>query len=247
MIKSIEKMTQILNLFSIDRPKLLIKEIQEELKMPKSTVFRILDTLEQTNFIQRNEATHEYSLGFQLFRLGSVYQMNLDYRRIALPHMRELMEETKETVELNILDGSNRICIEKIDSPLDVRNFVRVGERKPAYLGASGKVMLAFLPEEELEIILKSVEELNIISISELKRELQEIRVTGYAITQGERILGTYSIAAPILGVQGQLIAGINLAGPLQRLTEERVALLKARCMQTASKISQLMGYTVLE
>lgn len=117
MIKSIEKMTTILTLFSIDRPTLFIKEIQEELNIPKSTAFRILDTLEKLNFIQRNEATHEYSLGYQFFRLGSIYQMNLDYRTVALPYMKELMEETKETVELNILDGIHRVCIEKIDSP----------------------------------------------------------------------------------------------------------------------------------
>lgn len=244
MIKSVEKATMILNLFSIDRPTLLIKEIQEELKMPKSTVFRLLDTLEQTNFIQRNEATHEYTLGFQVFRLGSIFQSNLDYRKVALPHMQALMEETKETVELNIIDGINRVCIEKIDSPLDVRNFVRVGERKPAYLGASGKVMLAFLPQNELEVILQEVAALNIINMEDLKKELKEIQQTGYAITHGERILGTYSIAAPILGVNGQLVAGINLAGPIQRLTEERTALLKARCIQTAQRISQYMGYS---
>ena len=243
MIKSIEKMTTILNLFSIDRPTLFIKEIQEELNMPKSTVFRMLDTLEKANYIQRNEATHEYSLGYQFFRLGSVYQMNLDYRKVALPHMKELMDETKETVELNILDGIHRVCIEKIDSPLAIRNFVRVGERKPAYLGASGKVMLAFLPPEELAPLLVEIEALNVLNMSEFKKELKEIRETGYAITHGERILGTYSIAAPILGANGQLVAGINVAGPLQRLSEERTALLKARCIQTAKKISLYMGY----
>ena len=243
MIKSIEKMTTILNLFSIDRPTLFIKEIQEELDMPKSTVFRMLDTLEKANYIQRNEATHEYSLGYQFFRLGTIYQTNLDYRKVALPHMKELMEETKETVELNILDGIHRVCIEKIDSPLAIRNFVRVGERKPAYLGASGKAMLAFLPLEELAPLLVEIEQLDIINMSEFEKELKEIKETGYAITHGERILGTYSIAAPILGVNGQLVAGINIAGPLQRLTEERTALLKARCIQTAKKISLYMGY----
>lgn len=244
MIKSIEKVTMILNLFSIDRPTLLIKEIQEELNMPKSTVFRMLNTLEKTNYVQRNEKTHEYSLGYQVFRLGSIYQLNLDYRKIALPHMQLLMEETKETVELNIIDGINRVCIEKIDSPLDVRNFVRIGERKPAYLGAAGKVMLAFLPEIELAEILEEVSKLDIINIEELLKDLKEIQQTGYAITHGERILGTYSIAAPILGVNGQLVAGINIAGPIQRLTEERTALLKARCIQTAQKISKYMGYS---
>ena len=244
MIKSIDEMTHILSLFTFDRPVLSLKEIQEEVKMPKSTIFRILDTLEQSDFIQKNRKTHEYSLGYQVFRLGNVYQQHLDYRKVSIPHMEQLMEETKETVELNILDGIHRICIEKIDSPLDVRNFVKVGERKPAYLGAAGKVMLAFLPPGELDQRLTEIESLNIIDIRNLEKELLEIQQTGYAITQGERILGTYSIAAPIFAANGELVAGLNIAGPLQRLTEERVALLKARCMQTAEKISIRLGYS---
>lgn len=244
MIKSIDKMAHILSLFTFERPVLSLKEIQEETKMPKSTIFRILETLEHNDFIQKNSKTHEYSLGYQVFRLGNVYQQGLDYRKVALPHMEQLMDETKETVELNILDGIYRICIEKIDSPLDVRNFVKVGERKPAYLGAAGKVMLAFLPHEELEKRLVEIEEQNIVNIRVLEKELLEIQQTGYAITTGERILGTYSIAAPILGAKGELVAGLNIAGPLQRLTEERVALLKARCIQTAEKISIRLGYS---
>lgn len=243
MNKSMEKMIQILGLFSIDRPKLTIKEVQEELKIPKSTIFRILDTLEQYQFIQRNEVTHDYSLGYQFFRLGSIYQLNLNFRDVALPQMRLLMEETQETVELNILNGIHRVCVEKIDSPLDVRNFVRVGERKPAYLGASGKVMLAFLSDEELEEVYKEVQALDLFDMGQFKKELHEIKMNGYAITQGERIIGTYAIAAPILGPSGKLIAGLTLAGPLQRLSEERAALLKARCIQSAKRISTQLGY----
>lgn len=243
MIKSMEKMIQILGMFSIDKTTLSIKEIQEELKFPKSTIFRILATLEHHSYIQRNIATHEYSIGHQFFRLGSIYQSNLDYRRVALPEMQKLMEETQETVELNILDGINRVCIEKIDSPLDVRNFVRVGERKSAYIGASGKVMLAFLSDEEKVKVYKEVQDLNVVDMKRFKEELQAIKTAGYAFTQGERIVGTYAIAAPILGPNGNLIAGITLAGPIQRLSEERSAQLKAQCVQTAKKISTFLGY----
>lgn len=237
-------MIQILSIFSIDRPSLTIKDIQDELDMPKSTIFRILNTLEQHQYIQRNDETHVYSLGYEFFRLGSIYQLNLDYRRVALPHMYDLMEETEETVELNILIGINRVCVEKIDSPHDVRNFVRVGERSPAYSGASGKVMLAFLNDKELVEIFKKLKSQNIdIDINQLKKELQEIRKLGYAITRGERIYGSYAIAAPILGPNGKLIAGLTIAGPLQRLSEEREAFLTVKCIQAAKKISKYLGY----
>lgn len=243
MIKSMDKMVNILSLFSLEKTSLSIKEIQQELNIPKSTIFRILNTLEQHQYIHKNEATHQYSLGYQFFRLGSIYQSNLDYRNVALPQMQLLMEETQETVELNILDGIYRVCIEKIDSPLDVRNFVRVGERKAAYLGASGKVMLAHLPEVEMESMLKKIEALDLLDIDHFRKEFEEIKKLGYAITYGERIIGTYAIAAPILGQGGKLVAGLTLAGPIQRLSEERIAFLKAKCLRAASRISKYLGY----
>lgn len=243
MIKSMEKMINILSLFTINRTSLSIKEIKEELDIPKSTIFRILYTLEEHGYIKKNDATHEYSIGHEFFRLGSIYHANLNYRSVAIPLMQSLMEETLETVELNILDGINRVCIEKIDSPMDVRNFVQVGQRKTAYLGASGKVMLAFLSEEEQKQIYREIEALDLLDIDQFKNELSEIRKAGYAITQGERIIGLYSIATPILGPNGKLIAGLTLAGPIQRLSEERVAFLIAKCVQTAKKISKQLGY----
>lgn len=243
MIKSMEKMMDILSLFSIDRHELPIKTIQQELQIPKSTVFRILNTLEVNGYIVKNESTHLYSLGYQFFRLGSIYQNHLDYRRVALPEMRNLMQQTKETVELNILDGISRVCIEKIDSPLDVRNFVRVGERKQVHLGASGKVLLAFLSDEEQLRILKQIQTIEGIDIKKLRMELQEIHQHGYAFTQGERIIGTYAIAAPILGLNGVLVAGLTIAGPLQRLSEERISMLKKKLLESARLISTYTGY----
>ncbi|MEY9970822.1 DNA-binding IclR family transcriptional regulator [Lysinibacillus sp. RC46] len=243
MIKAIEKMMEILSLFSLDKPELSIKEIQQKLQMPKSTIFRILNTLEQDGYIIKNDATHLYSLGYQFFRLGSIYQNHLDYRHIALPEMRKVMLETQETVELNILDGISRVCIEKIDSPLDVRNFVRVGERKPAHLGASGKVLLAFLEESEQMRILKEVQLEEDIDIKKVLNDLQQIRKDGYAFTQGERIVGTYAIAAPILGINGTIIAGLTIAGPLQRISEEKAAFLKIKCIESARMISKYVGY----
>lgn len=243
MIKAIEKMMEILSLFSLDKPELSIKEIQQKLQMPKSTVFRILNTLEQDGYIIKNDATHLYSLGYQFFRLGSIYQNHLDYRHMALPEMRKMMLETQETVELNILDGISRVCIEKIDSPLDVRNFVRVGERKPAHLGASGKVLLAFLEESEQMQILKEIQLEEDIDIKKVLKDLHQIRKEGYAFTQGERIVGTYAIAAPILGLNGTVIAGLTIAGPLQRISEEKAAFLKIKCIESAKMISKYVGY----
>lgn len=244
MIKSFQKMFAILSLFSMDRTSLAISEIEEELGYPKSTVFRILNTLENGEFIVKNQDNHRYSLGHQFFRLGTIFQNQLDFRAVALPIMRELAAETSETIELNIMDELSRVCIEKIDSTLTVRNFVRVGEHQPIHLGASGKILLAFQSETGRERILSILEkELGKQKQQKLREDLMKIREKGYAFTKGERVPGSFAIAAPLFDVFGETIASVTLAGPIQRLSEERENLLIQLLTNSAKEISKRLGY----
>src|SRR5690625_4502964 len=156
MIKSFERMFAILSMFSMDRTSLSISEIEKELGYPKSTIFRILNSLIEGDFIEQDPDTHRYLIGMQFFRLGSIFQSQLDLRNVSLPVMKQLSKESQETIELNIVDETNRFCIEKIDSPLAVRNFVQIGDRHPLHLGASGKSLLAFVEQKEQEKIISN-------------------------------------------------------------------------------------------
>lgn len=242
-MKSFEKMFAILSLFRMDRISLSIHEVQEELGLPKSTIFRLLNTLEKGDFIKRNPDTHRYSLGFQLFRLGAIVQSQLDSRTVALPVMKKLSEDTNETVELNIMDGLNRICIEKIDSTLDVRNFVRIGERKPIYLGASGKVLLAFSSPMERDRILREIDDIKENDSSRLRSSLSTINQQGFAITRGERVPGSFAVSAPVFDHTGTLVASLTIAGPIQRLSEEKEYILIDKLRESAKQISEQLGY----
>lgn len=243
-MKAFEKMFNILALFSMERTSLSISEIQAELNYPKSTIFRILNTLEKHNYIERNPDNHRYSLGFNFFRLGSIVQSQMDFRKVALPYMRKLVEQTSETVELNILDELSRVCVEKVDSPLDVRNFVRIGERKPLHRGASGKVLLAFHNMEEVEEILDQLEEQDEeFQKKDLLKQLTEIREKGFYVSKGERVPGSFAVAAPILGQNGELVASLTIAGPIQRLTDQREQELIDKLIDCAKTISSHLGY----
>ncbi|WP_209124270.1 IclR family transcriptional regulator [Alkalihalobacillus sp. BA299] len=246
MVKSIEKMLKILSLYTMDRTSLSISEIQEELNYPKSTIFRLLDTLEAYNYIERNLDNHRYSLGFNFFRLGSIVQNQLDFRSVSLPIMKSLMEQTNETVELNVIDGSNRICVEKVDSPLDVRNFVRIGERKPIHLGASGKVLLTFLPENEKKQVIENLgNEISSYEIEQLLEEMESIKSSGYCVTTGERVPGSFAVAVPLFGQNGQMVASLTIAGPIQRLSDERERELIEILLKGATEINERLGYMV--
>jgi len=236
-------MFNILALYSMERTSLSISEIQEELGYPKSTIFRILDTLEAFGYIERNPDNHRYSLGFNFFRLGSIVQSQLDFRTVSLPIMKEIARETSETVELNIMDGNNRICIEKVDSPLDVRNFVRIGERKPLHLGASGKVLIAFLPDRVQRQVLEELAQEEQIDMEKLKKDIVKIRSRGYEVTKGERVPGSFAVASPIFDHNGEIIASLTIAGPIQRLSDEREEKLIDTLLKGTKKICEQMGY----
>jgi len=244
LIKAIDKMMSILSLYSMDRPSLSISEIQKETEYPKSTIFRILNTLEKRDYIKRNPDNHRYSLDFQFFRLGSIVQNELDFRQVALPIMEELSKSTNETVEINIIDDISRVCVEKIDSTQDVRNFVRVGERRPLYLGASGKVLLAFVNEKERERILTAISEQNSnIDVKKIKEQITSIKEKGYCVTRGERVTGSYAVSAPVFDHTGNMIASLTVAGPIQRLSEEYVQTLVNLLQQSTSKLNEQLGY----
>ncbi|MGO4887601.1 IclR family transcriptional regulator [Anaerobacillus sp. MEB173] len=246
VIKSFEKMFNILSLFTMDRTSLSIAEIQEELGYPKSTVFRILNSLEKFDYIERNEENHRYSLGINFFRLGSIVQSQLDLREVALQTMKKISEKTNETIDLNIIDGINRICIDKVDSNQDVRNFVRVGERKPLYLGASGKVLLAFISSHEREKIFDQLEEEDdlVFDRKKLENDIGDIKEKGYAVTKGERVEGSFAISAPVYDNSQKMIASLTLAGPIQRLSDEKRELeLIEILIGGAKEISERLGH----
>ncbi|MGO4887593.1 IclR family transcriptional regulator [Anaerobacillus sp. MEB173] len=243
MVKSIEKMLKILSLYTMDRTSLSISEIQAELKYPKSTIFRLLDTLEAYSYIDRNPDNHRYSLGFKFFRLGSIVQNQLDFRKVSLTTMKKIMEETSETVELNIIEGAYRVCIEKVDSPLDVRNFVRVGERKPLHLGASGKVLLSFLPEEEKQKVFACIGNERCYNVDKLKEDLDRIKQNGYWVTKGERVSGSFAVAAPLFVQNGEIVASLTIAGPIQRLSDDHERKLVNILLNGAKEINEQLGY----
>ncbi|UTR12054.1 IclR family transcriptional regulator [Evansella sp. LMS18] len=241
-VKSIDKLFDILECFLDGQDELTITEIRQKTSFPKSTIFRLLATLEDRNYIKKDSATHRYSLGFKFFHLGSRVQNSLEVRKIALPEMQNLAQKTHETIGLNIVEGLGRICIEKIDSPHKVRNYVRLGSSNPLTKGASGKLLLAFLPlerqKEALDQLAGSPEERD-----SLEQEIEQIHQNGYSLTKEERIQGSFSISAPLYDYSNQVIAGLSIAGPTQRLTPDYQKDLVKFLRESANDISEQLGY----
>ncbi|GAB7389133.1 IclR family transcriptional regulator [Bacillaceae bacterium] len=244
-VQSVERALQILECFTLEAPERTLGEIAQQTGLSKSTVFRLLTTLAGCGYIYRDPVSQKYSLGFKLFHLGAVVLGHMKLRKIALPFMKRLCDEILETVSLSIVEGDQRVCIEVVESPEQIRNFVKVGQRNNLWFGASGRVLLAHLEKAERRHILAQARQRGELAGDEdrFEQELEHIRKLGYSLAVDERAKGAFAIAAPIFDYNQQLAGGVTVSGPVQRLTDERLPLLIRKVVETAYHISQAIGY----
>lgn len=120
------------------------------MRLPKATVHRLVTVLVTRGFLERDPATTQYRIGLTLFRLGNLFLAQAHIRQAALPVIHELARITGETVNLNLVIDRRRVCIEKTESTHDIHHAVELGRPLPLYAGASGKVLLVYLPDEEI-------------------------------------------------------------------------------------------------
>lgn len=240
-VQSVERALQILSCFTTEENSLSVKDIATKLALPKSTVFRLLQTLKSKRYIEQEDLTQLYQLGFKVFELGNVYASSIDLRRVALPIMKELNEETLETVSLNVLDGYNRVCIEKVESNQQIRNFVKVGGRSALCYGASGKMLLSYLTIEEQKLIMAQ-EGLDQFQQKRLLDQVQQIVKEGYALSASERLEGLLSISAPIFDNKQSIIGGLSISGPVTRTDIKQQRMIQS-LLKAAVEISKKMGY----
>lgn len=228
---------------------LSLAELSTRIGYHKTTVYRLLATLQQNGFVQQDADTDRYRLGLRLLELSTTLLENLELRYEASPLLHELMMKTGETVHLGVLDGAEVVYIEKVESLNPVRMFSRIGRRMPCYCTGLGKAVLAYLPEERVEealahgMLRRTAN--TITSPEEMKRELARVRELGYAIDNVENEEGIACVAAPIFDHLGRPIAGLSIAGPSMRVGPERFEELGALVKKTAMDISRRMGYRV--
>ncbi len=177
-----------------------VSELASQLLLNKSNVHRLLQALVHQGFARKNPDTGRYELTMKLWELGARIADRLDVRTEALPFMRELAQESLETVHLSILEGSEVLYIEKIDSPQPVRAYTTVGGRAPAQCVATGKALLAWAGEPALAAVksrLKPHTGKSLMRLGDLRRELEAIRAQGFAINRGEWREQVVGAAAP--------------------------------------------------
>jgi IclR family KDG regulon transcriptional repressor len=224
-VRAVERAVDILWCFSRTKPALSLTEISESVRMSKSTVHRLLATLESRRFLTRDKSTGTYRLGFQFIEMAALVDMDL--QRWSRPYLQHLSASCGETVDLAVLDGSSMIYLQVIESQQRVKLAVAIGQRLPAYCTASGKAFLAFLPPEQVDQILREgflkYTERTPTSLAAVHEALRAARAQGFAISEQEYEQEINAVAAPILSQAQHPIAAIAVAGPSYRLTSDRM------------------------
>ncbi|MCM3587778.1 IclR family transcriptional regulator [Mesobacillus maritimus] len=244
--KTVVRSMDILNLF-IDHSSLSFNEIVELSGIPKTSVYRMVLSLEEMGFLDK-ETDGKYSLGLLFLQFGHLVAERLDIRKVALPIMQRLHHEVGEAVNLIVQDGKEALYVEKLDTKQPVRLFTAIGRRSPLYAGACSRIILSFLPEDEREqylgeIELKPIASGTITDKEELLLVLEESQKMRYTVSYSELQDYSAAVAAPIFNHNGRIIAGISIAGLDVNYQQERLPYLVEKVKGAAQEISRKFGY----
>ncbi|RJF91935.1 IclR family transcriptional regulator [Noviherbaspirillum saxi] len=229
------------------QPGLGVTELAKRSGNTKARAFRLLETLEQGGLVQRELGNATYILGYKAFYLGAAASEQLSLARLAKRHLEEIGSCSNETVLIRIRDGLETVSIARWDSTHAVRIHSEIGNRRPLYVGASGKLLLAYAPADvQTKVLQGDMEKFTpntITSPTKLKKELSKILTQGYAVSFAERTSDTVSIAAPVRDVSGEVIAAISITGPSTRMREEILPKLTDTILDGARRLSRELGY----
>ena len=241
MMRGVQRTVAVFDCFTSQRLSLTLQEISDSIRLPKSTTFRIVQSLEQTGYLIRLE-DQKYCLSFRFTRLAGMVMSTLSIRQVARPMMFELARQTNETITVNMASGRERTCIDVIDTPSPLMSLARPGQHVPLDgKGATGKTLMAHLPKTELEKLVGHAAKATGRKRAEIMGELARVRKDGYCVSHGEHVLGLSALAAPIWESGDTAKYCVTITAPTVRMKpkiDEFVKLL----LKTSGDISRRLG-----
>lgn len=237
--------------------KLLAKESRATLTdlslrigMPPSSAYRLLNTMQKHGYAEFDEATQEWMIGVEAFRIGSAFTQRTNLVEASRETMHRLMEETGETSNLAISDDGDVVFISQVETQHPIRAFFPPGARSAMHASGIGKALLAELGKVDVEKVLtsKGLEEFTektLTSPDELFADLAATKERGWSFDDEERHAGMRCVAAPIYNAFGEAVAGVSVSGPTVRMSERSVAEIGPKVRAAAARITELFGGAV--
>jgi len=246
-ISALQRGLQLLHLFTRAEQGLTATQVGKMCNLPASTIHRFLMNLESAEFLN-SDGDGVYHLGMSCFSIGQAALAQLDIRRLSSPYLRELNQQTRETIHLTVRHGLTAVYVEKLDSTEPVRIHSRIGAAVPLYCTAVGKVLLAYLaPAEQAGVLsqlnLKRLTRNTVGNLQELQTQLRKVRKNGYACDLEENEVHIRCIAAPIWDHNGAVNASLSLTAPVLRMSITRMRQVAPLIQEAGLRISQELGY----
>ena len=246
LIGSLRKGLEVIDCFA-ERESWSLTELSGHLGLNKATAFRILHTLQGSGYLTKDEESGRYRLGMRFYSLGKTAVRHEQLKWQALPPLMTLAETTGETVYVGILYEGDAVCVQIVDGTELVRMHSFVGKRSPAHASALGKVLLAYMPDTEVDEYvatygLHGLTDNTITDAAWFREELRTIREQGYALDNEEMAMGLRCIGVPVTDHSGRPFAKVSLSAPTDRMTGDRVAALVPQVKDAALDISRMLG-----
>jgi len=246
-VRSVQRAIEILELL-VRRRRLSVTEIAAEMEIPKASAYQIVSTLVEKRILTKAGSNSQYSLGPNLFTLGSYARMNFDVVRVAAPHLQSLNESVDETIHLTVLRDDELLYVDCFESTKRLRTHSSIGEIGELHCTAVGKAVLAFQSDDERRRLLtgkklKRFTRNTIVNQTELLRELDAVVQTGYSVDAMEHEEDVRCLGAPIRNHEGLVIASVSVSGPSGRISPDKYSLLSRALLKTADDISRELGY----
>lgn len=240
-VRAVERTLNILFVIATASQSLTLSDISRSTGVDKATALRLLGTLESFRLVQRDEKSRTYAIGAGAWQLVSSYQSGL--KSISETHLRTLRDQTGESVSLVVARGLDRVMLTALEASHELRVVPSLNSVVPVYSGASGKVFMAYMPQENRDRIieltgLKPVNARCVTDRASFINSLEQVQHDGYAVSVGDVTLGAVAIAAPVFDDSKEVVAVVSLRGPEARLTGERVHQLAPLVKEAARSIT---------
>lgn len=245
---AIRRAVSVLELLGSSQRGYTLSEMCRKLELPKSSTHRILHTLEEEACVHKNADTGRYGLGMRIIGLRNAVAEGMTLRETASKHLMRLMQRTRLTVHMVILEQGQAVIIAKLEPPGEPSVGTWVGRAMDVNSTASGKALVAYLTPQELGKQLKSASAFvrhnhkTIVTMTKLKAELARVRELGYSMDDEEDELDTRCVGAPIFDKFGKVVAAISVVGHTERIRIAQIDILANQVKQTAAAISRSLG-----
>jgi IclR family acetate operon transcriptional repressor len=247
---------------SVDRALLIIETLAEDDEgyrlsdlairtgLSTSTVHRLLATLEKRRFVQFDRYESKWHVGAQSFAVGATFTRRRNFTAQAMPFLRKLRDQTRETANLAVVDDGFIIVLTRMESREIMRSLTKVGGRVAMVASGVGKAVLATYSDEDVNAIIRRqgmprLTEKSIVRPSELLRDLQAIRRQGYAVDDEEARMGLRCVAAVVYSDCSEPLAAISVSGMTSRITEDRLPALGRTVREVAAELTVALGGVV--